>query len=280
MLAGGLFRQSAMQIRQMKILGLALLLGGLALAGAGLWLLLSPAQYAATARIHIKGDVSDIGISPANGLFPYGVTAYDSYFIQTTFEIIQSQLVLGIVVTNLNLNKVWGDKYFNGARLETTQSIKIIKGRMRLAPVRNMELIAIRFCSDDSNEAALVANAIASAYRDYRVNLRREIIKKGLETIQQQYQDEEKQISLQPTNREQLLEYHKLLAKKIEEVKVEQKNMEDPRRLPMVQIVDRAEPSQFPVSPNRSLGAVLLAVGLLSLLAGIFLLKPARQSAD
>lgn len=40
-----------MQILRTKILGLTLLLGGLVLCGAGLWLLLSPAQYQATVRI-------------------------------------------------------------------------------------------------------------------------------------------------------------------------------------------------------------------------------------
>jgi uncharacterized protein involved in exopolysaccharide biosynthesis len=86
--------------------------------------------------------------------------------------------------------------------------------------------------------------------------------------LQQQYQDEEKQISLQPTNSEQMLGLHKLLAKKIEALKIE-----PTAKTVMVQFVDQAEPPQFPVSTNRPLGAALLAVGLFPLLGGILLLK-------
>jgi len=36
---------------------------------------------------------------------------YDPYFIQTEFEIIQSQLVLNSVIDKLKLNVAWGKKY-------------------------------------------------------------------------------------------------------------------------------------------------------------------------
>lgn len=120
-----------------------------------------------------------------------------------------------------------------------------------------------------------MANAIADGYRDYRLGIRRETSKKGMEILQQQYQNEEKQLSLQSTNSEQLLQNHKLLAANIEAEKLD---MQFPK-FPMVQIVDLAKPPQFPVGPSRTLGAVLFAAGLLSLLAGILLLKPSRQPA-
>ena len=264
-LRDGLFPQSAMKIRQTKILGLALLLGGLTLAGLGLWLLLSPAQYVATAKIWVVNDVSDYPM----GYNPNERVMFDPYFTQTTFEIIQSGLILSNVVATLNLNETWGKKYFDGSKLTTAESIKIINQHLRLAPVRNTSLIEITYISDDPKEAAYLANAIADGYRDYRLDTRQEISKKGMEILQQQYQDEEKQLLLQPTNREQLLQNHKLLAAKIEAERLE---MQIPK-FSTVQIVDQAKPPQFPVSPNRTLGAVLFAAGLLSLLAGILLLK-------
>jgi uncharacterized protein involved in exopolysaccharide biosynthesis len=90
----------------------------------------------------------------------------------------------------------------------------------------------------------------------------------GLQILQQQYQDEEKQISLQPTNSEQMLGLHKLLAEKIESLK-----MEPSPKTVIVQFVDQAEPPQFPVRTNRPLGAALFAVGLFPLLGGMLLLK-------
>lgn len=121
-----------MKIRQTKILGLALLLGGLALADVGLWLLLSPAQYAATAKIWVVNDVDDYPVYRPNDKT---VIPYDPYFIQTTFEIIQSELVLSNVVTTLNLNETWGKKYLAGSKLKVAESIKIINRHLRLTPV-------------------------------------------------------------------------------------------------------------------------------------------------
>src|SRR5882672_8759143 len=99
-----------------------------------------PESYASTARIKVENDVNDTlgGNSMTAAMMPY-----DPYFIQTTFEIMQSQLVLSNVISTLNLNVEWGKKYFNGDTLKSTETLEILKGRMSLAPVRNTKLIAI-----------------------------------------------------------------------------------------------------------------------------------------
>jgi len=51
---------------------------------------------------------------------------------------------------------------------------------MSLNPVRNTKLIGITVYSEDKNEAARIANAIAEAYRDYRLNIRRQLTKGGI----------------------------------------------------------------------------------------------------
>jgi uncharacterized protein involved in exopolysaccharide biosynthesis len=176
-----------MEIRRATILGFTLLLAGLTLCGVGLWLLLSPAQYQATAVIKVESDVNDIiGISgPARDS-----SGYDPYFIQTTFEIIQSEVVLGKVVKAMNLNVEWGEKYSGGATFTTNESFAILKRHLQIASVRNTRLIGISFTSDDPDEAFKVANAIAKAYQDYRLERRREITLKGIEVLQQEYQEE------------------------------------------------------------------------------------------
>ena len=247
-----------MTVNSKLLLGLALLLGGLALCGAGLWLLLSPPQYAATARIKMENDEPDSS----------GYISYDPYFIQTTFEIMQSQLVLSNVVTSLNLNEVWGRNNFNGEPLKCAECYAILRNHLCLTPVRNTRFVDITYYSSDPKEAADVANAIAKAYREFRIRSLKETVAKGIEVLQQMYKDEETQISLQPTNSEQMLGLHKLLAEKIEAMKIEP----IPKTV-TVQFVDPAEPPQFPVRTNRPLGAALLAVGLFPLLGGILLLK-------
>src|SRR6185437_5674012 len=60
-----------------------------------------PEAYSSRARIRVERDVTDVpGVSdhPAMG----GV--YDPYFIQTEFEVIQSEMVLDKVVEKLDLN--------------------------------------------------------------------------------------------------------------------------------------------------------------------------------
>jgi uncharacterized protein involved in exopolysaccharide biosynthesis len=121
-----------------------------------------PERFASTARIKVEPDASPT--QPATGEFHF-----DPYFIQTTFEIIQSPAVLDPAIDKLNLNVAWGRKYFAGQTLKSSQTLEILKQRLQLAPVGNTDLVAITVYSDDRNEAAQIANAVAEAYRDFRV---------------------------------------------------------------------------------------------------------------
>jgi len=92
------------------------------------------------------------------------MSPYDPYFIQTEFEIIQDRVVLGKVIETLNLNTEWGTKYNGGVTLKTPETMEFLKKRMNLTPVRNTKLIGITVYSEDKNDAARLANAIAEAY--------------------------------------------------------------------------------------------------------------------
>src|SRR5512142_2622605 len=66
-----------------------------------------PESFSSTARIKVERDQSDI-----TGLTGQGyVAAYDPFFIQTEFELIQSEVILGKVIEQFDLNKVWARKY-------------------------------------------------------------------------------------------------------------------------------------------------------------------------
>ncbi len=306
-----------MEIRRATILGFTLFMAGLVLCGVGLWLLLSPAQYRATARIELIPQATDI--PPIDNFNPS-----DPYFIQTEFEIIQSQAVLGKVINSLNLNVEWGKKYAGGGTLTTNESIAVLKKHLNLGIVRNTSLIGISFTSEDPNEAARVANAIAEAYQDYRLEFRRQLTLKGIEVLQQKYQEEEKKIQIQQTNVDLLrvklkiqddtspssfqpsstlgniliADYgvgtNALAEQPYWESKRKLENMLDFHkvlaakitaekldlqipRTSMVQIVDAAQPPKMPAGPNRPLGAALLAIGLFPTVGGFLMLKSARH---
>ena len=156
-----------------------------------------PESYASTARILVESDVSDISIGEDRSA---SQVAYDPFFLQTTYELIQSQAVLSNVVSTLNLNVEWGRKYFNGETLKTTEAIEFLKKRMHLDTVRNTKYITVTVYSEDKNDAARLANSIAGAYQDYRLQQRRELTSKGIDVLEARFQTEEEEIQTLQTN--------------------------------------------------------------------------------
>ena len=186
-----------MENHRTKILGFALLLAGLTLYAVGLRLLLGPAQYQATVKIRIEPDtIADTGpFVPTRGS-----SWYDPYFIQTEFEVIQSQIVLSRVVEALNLNVEWGKRYAGVRQLKTIEVVNLLKRRIDLRLVRNTRLIEISMTSADPDEAAKIANAIAGAYREFRLNQRRQLTIQGIQVLTEDYQNEEEEIRVLQTN--------------------------------------------------------------------------------
>ena len=163
-----------------------------------------PESYSSTARIKIEPDtISDIpGVSGGGGDVTYA--PYDPYFIQTAFEIIQDQVVFSKVIAKLNLNTEWGKRYNSGVPLQTRLTMKMLKRRLSLDPVRNTKIIEITVYDEDKNMAANIANAIVEAYRDYRLNLHEEQAERGIKALEDQYQDDEQKIDIAQTNVDQL----------------------------------------------------------------------------
>ena len=146
-----------------------------------------PESFSSTTRIKIERDQSDVtGFNS-----PGGMTSYDPYFIQTEFELITSELILGKVIEDLDLNTVWGKKYASGERLKTSETITLLKGRVDLSPVRNTSLIQIRVFSEKPEEAAKIANAVAEAYKDHRLAQRTALSKRGIGSLEERFKEQE-----------------------------------------------------------------------------------------
>jgi len=123
---------------------------------------LLPDTYASTARIKVDWTVNDRAG-------------------QKEFEAIQSDAVLDQVIRDLDLNQAWGRRYARGVPLTTAQTRALLKPRLDLRPVRGTgSLIEIRVFSEDRNEAAALANAIALSYREYRPLSLVELVDKGI----------------------------------------------------------------------------------------------------
>lgn len=138
-----------------------MLLTGAVLASAGIFILARPNEHQAVVRIKVHREVQFAG--PNDPVFS------DPYFIQTEFEVVQSELILGKVVEKLNLASEWGKKRAAGDRLKPVEAMGLLKRRLHLRPVRNTELLEIQATSDDPVEAAKLANTIAETFQDYRM---------------------------------------------------------------------------------------------------------------
>jgi capsular exopolysaccharide synthesis family protein len=192
-------------IRIRKTIILAVFL--LVLITATLVTFILPEQFSSTAKIRIERDQTDI---PSFQPSSYG-SAYDPYFIQTEFELIQSEEILGKVIDKLDLNRVWAPKYVGqGQVLKTQETLMMLRGRLSLNTIRNTSLIEIRVFSEKPEEAAQLANAIASEYEAYRKQKREALTKGGIKALEDRWKDQEVKIQEAQTNVEYLREKLKI----------------------------------------------------------------------
>src|SRR5437879_5504446 len=160
-----------------------------------------PESYSSTTRIKVEGDQSDVNFASD----PRIGTGYDPYFIQTEFETIKSERVLSNVVARLDLKKKWADK-IGGQELKMPEANAILKGHMALNPVRNTKFIEISMFSENRDEAALLANAVADAYRAFRLEERQQLSHSGITALEQRLDEQNAKIHDAQTNADYLRE--------------------------------------------------------------------------
>ena len=156
-------------------------------------------QYKSTARIKVESDQSD---NARQGV--WGDYDHDGYqdlmvnhnapnLIQIESETIQSEAVLGKVIKDLNLNAEWGKKQ-GGGTLTTAETIAQLKKKLDLRPVQNTSLLEIGVKSDQPEEAANIANAIAGAYKAHRSEQRAQLTKGGIAALEERYVEQNKKV--------------------------------------------------------------------------------------
>ena len=123
-----------------------------------------PESFTSTARVKLTLNLADASQTP-DLRSPSGT--YDPYLIQTECEVMQSEEILGSVITALDLDQEWGRRYGGGAPFQTPETMALLKSRMALRPVRNTSLIAISVSGDRPEEAAQIANEIAQTYQNH-----------------------------------------------------------------------------------------------------------------
>jgi Mg-chelatase subunit ChlD len=142
------------------------------------------------ARIKVERDKSDIEELGGKG----GVNLYDPYFVQTEFEVIQSEAVLGKVVSKLELDKSWARNKGTGEKLKTSEAVSLLRKRLDLSAVPNTALVEIRAKADQPEEAARIANAVAEAYAQWRLEQGRQLSAGGIKALAQRSTEQDEKI--------------------------------------------------------------------------------------
>ncbi len=171
--------------------GLALLGIGLVLIVLGVRLVLSPTLYRSTTRIHVNRAQWDAPGAGDQRTPP----SYDPYFIQTEFEVLQSEVVLGKVIQGLDLNEVWGRRYSRGQHLQTWETMDILKSRLALRIVPNTSLIEIAVLDGEPDEAAKIADAIGEAYKAQRYEQFSQLRQSGIKVLEARLAEQDEKIT-------------------------------------------------------------------------------------
>ena len=132
----------------------------------GIWTSLQVPIYQAMATILIEPEPPRVlniqDVTPVGAMSPW-----DPAFYPTQYEIIKSRAVVERAVDALNLKKRAADG--GGAVADPSRALS---GSLAVDPVRNTRLVLIKIAGPDPARAAAEANAVASAYAKYNVELK------------------------------------------------------------------------------------------------------------
>lgn len=274
-----------------KFLLVAVVWLSVVLMGVGVTLML-PEMFASAVRLKVLPDPLELSVrtDPATA-----ASLYDPRFFPTQSGLIYSEAVLSRVVNTLDLPTVWGNKYYEGQKLKTSECVKLLEARLDVRARTNANLIDIRAFSESSPEAALVANAVAKAYAEWRLESVQERLRANLGVLEKELTFQDQKIAwlkqdlaklaeageAAPPNSKTKLDYLEkqkrfetelgVRESLLQRVAAEGLNLRLPRS-EMAVVVEAAVPGLKPVRPNVTLNIVLSIIlgGMFGLaLAGI-----------
>ncbi len=136
-----------------------------------------PESFSSFVRISIMREASDVEGLRDRG---YGGFGYDPYALQTEFQRIQSRPVLEKVVDRLNLQEEWARKFKAPSALPKDVAFRRLKGQISVQQSHSSTLVEIHAFSDNKDEAAKLANAVAETYAQHRTETSRTVTEGGL----------------------------------------------------------------------------------------------------
>ncbi|PYK85639.1 MAG: hypothetical protein DMF47_09555 [Verrucomicrobia bacterium] len=147
-----------------------------------------PREYKASAFIEVKSTAENPRIF-GNDLHQ---PVHDPELAPTVFQVIQRTGILYPVIDDLKLQDKWGKDLGRPSR---EQTYKLLLSRLDVEEVRNTDLLQISVFDANPQEAADIANKIVAVYQDKRVEEEKEIMNRGVATMNEQVAREQKAVS-------------------------------------------------------------------------------------
>ncbi|MGD1019003.1 MAG: polysaccharide biosynthesis tyrosine autokinase [Verrucomicrobiia bacterium] len=147
--------------------------------------LFQPKIYMAAVRIKVEPERPTVQMEGGNQM-----PIYDPFFLQTQYEILQSQKVLYPVIERLNLQQHWGVD----VKLPEDMAFRRLKGALAVRRFRDTSLIEISVYDREPALAAQIANTIADYYKDERQEVKREDTQKGIDKLRDEVAQQEERV--------------------------------------------------------------------------------------
>ena len=147
--------------------------------------LFQPKTYVASARIKVEPERPTVELGGRNDM-----PIYDPYFLQTQYEILQSQKILYPVIERLNLQQHWGVD----VKLPEDAAFRRLKGSMVVRRFRDTSLIEISVYDHEGAMAAQIANTVADYYKDERLEVKRQDTQKGIDKLHDEVAQQEERV--------------------------------------------------------------------------------------
>jgi succinoglycan biosynthesis transport protein ExoP len=168
--------------------GIIILTFLLTMITAGVTVYFMPREYYSKATIEVKADNTSGVVIYGEGNAP----SADPRLAPTQFKIIQEKEILYPVIHQLDLDQKWAG---GGPPLQDEQAYGKLLGMLDMKEVRQTDLIEIGIWSVDKEEAADIANTIASVYQERRKDDQLGVVDTGLDRLKDEVNDETKTVA-------------------------------------------------------------------------------------
>ncbi len=153
-----------------------------------------PKWYLSVAQIRVEKPEGSVQLYQQN----QARSAYDPYFLQDQFKIMQSPKILHAVIARLGLNERLSRDLGTDAALPTEVTYRyLLRSMLRVESVRNSSLIDIRVFARDARLAAEIANEIARVYSEDRIEFATSEQREGLAQLRRELEAQERNVIAQ-----------------------------------------------------------------------------------